>query len=61
MGFDRDELVHWLRAAGLRDAVVEDAGEDCCNAEPCGASGNTTDADGEAKAIGMFVAVAHRA
>jgi len=36
MGFKREEVKQWLTEAGLRSAVVDCAGEDCCAQSSCG-------------------------
>ena len=50
MGFAREDVVRWFRAAGLEDVEIDCAGEDCC----------TTSAAGEAAAISIFVAWGHK-
>jgi len=46
MGFERGEVLQWLRDAGLESPSVESAGQQCCTAGP----------DGETVSIAIFVA-----
>jgi ubiquinone/menaquinone biosynthesis C-methylase UbiE len=46
MGFQRDHVRDWLRAAGLADVTVDCVGADCC----------ASSRDGDAAAISIFIA-----
>lgn len=50
MGFERNRVRTWFREAGLTDVQVRDLGRDCCS----------TTRNGDAVAIGIFVASGNR-
>ena len=47
LGFDRSDVLGWLRAAGLEEAKVRDTRDSCCSSSACG---------GEEARIGVFLA-----
>ena len=52
LGFDRDQVTAWLRAAGLVNVLVDPASQSCC-------AKSTTDEAAQAE-IGVFVATGSR-
>jgi ubiquinone/menaquinone biosynthesis C-methylase UbiE len=51
MGFKREQVEHWFLGAGLKNVVVDCAGEDCCAQSSCGS---------EQASVGIFVALGEK-